>query len=271
MTLRYDQTFTIAVIVLVVSMMAVVGEGFAADLSIKLVVNPSKTDVSLRSDPIALTARVKGKNLEYDWKLLGPGKLEGTGSSVFYILPENIKDDSAQALITVTVKDESGEETTESVTFNILDKEKSTSKGMSKITKVALGAGAVAALGGGIALAAGGGSDADGDGGGNPTFDIVGSWSYKQSTAGVEGETGGGEVIFYGTTASGSFTITDRVNAVSYQGDYTVDGATVTMTGPDRTWIGSYGPEDGYLSGTWSMTNNLDVRGTWWSWRLSED
>jgi hypothetical protein len=133
--------------------MVLVGQGVAQEPSIKLVMNPSKTDVYLGSDPIALTLRVKGKNLTYEWKLLGPGKLEGTGSSVFYILPEKIDGESEQALITVTVTDESGEETAESVTFNILaKKEESQSKGMSNTTKIALGAVAVAGLGGGIAI-----------------------------------------------------------------------------------------------------------------------
>ena len=100
--LQRSQKFAVTVIVLVIYMMTLVGQGFAQDSGIKLVMNPSKTDVYLGSDPIALTARVKGKNLAYEWKLLGPGKLEGKGSSVFYILPDTIEGESEQALITVT-------------------------------------------------------------------------------------------------------------------------------------------------------------------------
>ena len=95
-------------------------EGMAANTTIKLVVNPNKTYVYLGSGGIALTTRARGKGLTYSWELLGPGKLDGQGSAVFYILPETIEGESDQALITVTVKDETGQEMSESITFNIL-------------------------------------------------------------------------------------------------------------------------------------------------------
>jgi hypothetical protein len=274
--LQHHQKFAVAVIVLAVYMMALVGEGFADDPGIKLVINPSKTDVYLGSGPIALTARVKGKNLEYEWKLLGPGELEGKGSSVFYILPEKIEGDSEQALITVTVKDKTGEEVTESVTFNILPEASSKGTGLSKGAKIGIGVGAAAALGGGIALIAGGGDDDDddddgGSGSGPSTLNIMGSWTYMQTTRGVEGDTGDGKVVFSGTATSGTFTIIDNINAVSYQGNYTVNGANVNMSGSDRVWTGVYDPTEGeYIGGVWNLVNNADVGGTWWSWKQSE-
>ena len=85
---RHNRKIAVAIVVFILCMTTLVGEGVAQELSIKLVMNPSKTDIYLGSDPIALTARVKGKNLTYVWELLGPGKLDGKGSSVFYILPE---------------------------------------------------------------------------------------------------------------------------------------------------------------------------------------
>ena len=92
---RHYQRFAVVLLVLVLYTGVLIGECYAADMSIELIMNPSKTDVYLGSDPIALSAKVKGKNLAYNWELLGPGRLEGKGSSVFYILPEKIEGESA--------------------------------------------------------------------------------------------------------------------------------------------------------------------------------
>lgn len=118
--LQHIQKFIAAMSVFIISIGLLLGECSAATSTIRLVVNPNKTDVYLGSHNIALTARVRGKNLAYTWELLGPGKLDGKGSAVFYILPEKIAGESAQALITVKVTDESGQEMTESIIFNIL-------------------------------------------------------------------------------------------------------------------------------------------------------
>ena len=45
--------------------------GWAEDISVKLIVNPSRTDIYLGSEAIALTARARGKNLSYSWDLTG--------------------------------------------------------------------------------------------------------------------------------------------------------------------------------------------------------
>lgn len=264
--LRKHQRCVVTFVVLMVYMMALIGEGFAEELGIKLVVNPSKTDVYLGTDPIALTARVKGKNLVYDWKLLGPGKLEGKGSSVFYVLPEKIEGDSEQALITVTVKDETGEEITESVTFNIIAKEKGTGKGMSKTTKIALGVGAAAALGGGIALIAGGG-DGGGDGDGDTAeYSIVGRWnSYNQYTP--DGNLhGDGDITFTGSTTSGTFTRIDYIKSRTHNGTYTVENGLVTMTGTDQVWTGTF-VNSKEMTGTWYLVSDPDTRGNWAAWK----
>lgn len=266
--LQRSQKFAVTVIVLVIYMMTLVGQGFAQDSGIKLVMNPSKTDVYLGSDPIALTARVKGKNLAYEWKLLGPGKLEGKGSSVFYILPDTIEGESEQALITVTVTDESGEETTESVTFNILAKEKTASKGMSKTTKIALGAVAVAGLGGGIALAAGGGGDGDGSGGGDTTDNIVGTWFYRQDDP-EWNAVADGTITFTGSETSGTFTQLDNVNYATYNGSYTVEGSHVTITGSVFILTGVF-TTSSRMDGTWHRVDNSEMRGTWWAEKQDE-
>ncbi len=142
--------------------------GYAEGPSVKLIVNPNKTDVYVGSDPTALTAKASGTGLKFAWKLQGPGRIEGSGSAIFYHIPESVDGKSAQALITVTVTDDAGQETTETFTFNILAKETATTpatpaepkkEGMSTTTKIAIGAGAAVLVGGAIALASSGGSD----------------------------------------------------------------------------------------------------------------
>ena len=160
----------IALLLSVLHILVVCGEGYAAP-TVKLIVSPNKTDVYLGSDSIVLTAKASGANLKYTWSLQGPGEVEGEGAAVFYKLPEKIEGESAQAVVTVTVTDEKGEETTDSFTFNILKKEEpkpavaqpksepAEKKGMSTTTKIAIGAGAAAAVGLGVALLANGGGD----------------------------------------------------------------------------------------------------------------
>lgn len=182
---RKSLKFSIAIVLIVSHITLVFGTGYAAAPTVKLIVNPNKTDVDLGSEPIALTAKASGSNLTYTWELQGPGKIEGEGSAVFYKLPDTIDGESAQALVTVTVTDATGQETTETVTFNILAPEKESApqpakKGMSKNTKIALGVGGVALLGGGIALAASGGGGGDSD---SPPFTGSFKWEYTDVTS----------------------------------------------------------------------------------------
>jgi formylglycine-generating enzyme required for sulfatase activity len=118
--LRYIRQMGMVFIVMALHMGLVIGACSAAAPTIKLVVNPNATNFSLGSDPVVLTVLARGKNLTFTWKLAGPGTLEGEGSAVFYHFPETIAGPSAQAQITVTVITETGEESSESVTFTIL-------------------------------------------------------------------------------------------------------------------------------------------------------
>ncbi len=163
---RRGLKFSLALVLIVAHITLLVGSGYAAEPSVRLIVNPNKTDVDLGSDPIALTAKATGSNLTYAWEVKGPGKIDGEGSAVFYVLPNKIKGKSEQALVTVTITDAAGQETTETVTFNILAKTTSSTpakQGMSRNTKIAIGVGGAALLGGGIAALAGGGDDDDDD------------------------------------------------------------------------------------------------------------
>lgn len=160
--------FSIVVVVIVSYVTLLFGTGYAAPPTVKLIVNPNKTDVYVGSDPVALTAKATGAGVKFKWELQGPGKIEGTGSAIFYNIPDKIEGESAQAIVTITVTDEAGQEATETFTFNILASKTPEKKeaapepakeGMSRTTKIALGAGAAAALGLGVALAVGGGDD----------------------------------------------------------------------------------------------------------------
>lgn len=147
-------------------MLVMPGNGYAAGgPEVNVVVNPKTTEAYAGSEKIVITVIASGRNLTFIWKLSGPGKLEGEGAAAFYTPPKTIEKDAEFAIITVTVKDSSGEATIESVPFTILSRpEQGTSpvpepapgekKGMSRGTKIALGAGAVVALGAGVALLA---------------------------------------------------------------------------------------------------------------------
>ena len=196
--LQKGAKFTCTILLILTHLIVFTGSGYAAVPSVKLIINPNKTDVNLGSDPIALTAKATGANLTYKWELKGPGKIDGDGSAVFYVLPETITGASAQALVTVTIIDASGQETTETVTFNIIapvtpskasPAPKAKKKGMSTTTKIALGVGAAAALGGGIALLAGGGDD-------NNDGPFTGRFQYTYTDIVNDGTTVRGTIVF---------------------------------------------------------------------------
>ena len=117
---RIMQKLSIFLCVLTLLTSVFPGQSFGADTDIRLVVNPDRTDFHLDDGEIALTARVRGKNLRYTWELFGPGTLDGEGSAIFYILPERLDGPSAKALVTVTVSDEAGRSVQESAAFTIL-------------------------------------------------------------------------------------------------------------------------------------------------------
>lgn len=167
-------TRSMAIVLITLYALVVFGEGYAADVDVTLVVNPKNTEVYAGSGKIVITADASGENLTFKWKLSGPGKLEEEGAAAFYIPPEKIEQTSEYAIVTVTVREPSGQATIRSVTFTILpspaqaatpspEPTPTKKKGMGRNTKIALGVGAAAALGGGIALAAGGGDGGNGD------------------------------------------------------------------------------------------------------------
>ena len=47
---------------------------YAQGPTVKLIVNPNKTDVFVGADPVALTAKATGTGLQFTWELQGPGR-----------------------------------------------------------------------------------------------------------------------------------------------------------------------------------------------------
>lgn len=88
----------------------------------KLIVNPESTNIPVKTDEIAIVAYTSGNNLEFEWKLRGPGKLDGSTDEpvVYYIPPENIEKERKLATISLIVRDDQKGEATAGVIFNII-------------------------------------------------------------------------------------------------------------------------------------------------------
>jgi hypothetical protein len=186
--MRFQQFRTrfMALLVLGVYLVMICHPVYGAELTVKLTLGLENPEIAAGSEPIPLTAVTRGTNVRITWQLLGPGHIEGTGLGVLYVVPEQIEGELARAIITVTAKDKTGREATDSMTFTILsnpEREPAVSEpvpeppkskaGMRTGTKVALGAGAAALLGGGIAIAI---QSGNGGGNGDAIPSLSGTW-----------------------------------------------------------------------------------------------
>lgn len=97
----------------------------SAQSSEKLEIDPDIRAIHIGSAPqdILIGSRKKGERFQYKWDIKGPGKFEGdvTNPAIYYIPPSKIGKKLVQTLITVTVTDNKGKETTDSVIFTLLD------------------------------------------------------------------------------------------------------------------------------------------------------
>ncbi len=169
---------------LIVSCIIVLSMGnmLYAQESVIIIVRPEVSTIEAGSNAIALTAKTSIKNAQYRWTHQGAGEISQRIDlpAVFYTPPDAISGNTAQAYITVQVTDQSGQQWSAGVQFTIIPNAAAQTReaksvtetepargmaeqpGMSRRTKIALGAGAVVALGSGIALLSSGGDD-DGD------------------------------------------------------------------------------------------------------------
>lgn len=118
---RQHQKLSTLFIVISVGLLLMVNESYAA-LTAKLIVNPQQIEIPVGSGLVALTIQATGSNLEFEWKLKGPGNFEGdiTDSAVLYRPPKEIKGESESVRIEVIVRDDQGQETTTSTIFSIV-------------------------------------------------------------------------------------------------------------------------------------------------------
>jgi hypothetical protein len=95
---------------------------YAAPKIDKIVMSPTKTEIPVGSDSVALTVKASGSNLEYEWILQGVGSLQEptTKPAVFFIPPESIDKGAVQVMISIVVSDDQGQEATESIIFKIV-------------------------------------------------------------------------------------------------------------------------------------------------------
>ncbi len=95
-----------------------------AQPTVKIRIEPyiQKIDIGSETGEIKIEAGAKKSDLQFNWNLNGPGKLIGDKKSpaIFYIPPNSIDGQTAQATISVTVKNKEGEETTEHVIFTLI-------------------------------------------------------------------------------------------------------------------------------------------------------
>lgn len=139
---------------------------------VKIGISPQKKE--FESDtPVFLTTESGGTDLEFTWKLIGPGKIEGSGPAVVYNPPKTLEKSSVSVEITVIVRNSLGQEANDSVQFTVI--QAISKPGMSTTTKIALGVGAAAAVGGGVALALSGDDEKDSEG----TIPVFGNWDFS--------------------------------------------------------------------------------------------
>lgn len=163
--------------VVVVLMGAIIMGGWpqaalAAAPWVKIGLSPQQTQFP-SNVPVLLTTQSGGTDLEFIWRLVGEGRLEGSGQSVAYTAPENLGTSSLVVEVSVIVRDSLGREANDAVRFTVIQADPDRGK-LSTGTKVAIGAGAAVAVGGGVALAMLGEDDSD-DG----TISVFGNWSFS--------------------------------------------------------------------------------------------
>lgn len=93
-----------------------------AQPDIELSIDPDIREILIEQpEEIALIAEA-GQEAHYRWSLDGPGELQGelTGPGVIYIPPEELGDVVAEATVSVTVTDDTGQTNTKSVTFTLI-------------------------------------------------------------------------------------------------------------------------------------------------------
>jgi hypothetical protein len=89
----------------------------------RIIVNPEVVEVSVGSKLIPLKIhQIERKNCSYKWELNGPGNFEGdlTQPVLFYKPPATIEGNEVGVIITVRIKNQTGQEIVESLLLKIV-------------------------------------------------------------------------------------------------------------------------------------------------------
>jgi len=93
----------------------------------------------------------------------------------------------------------------------------------------------------------------------------VGLWNYEQRS--LDGNKyGTGSLSFDGSSTSGTYLRLDSITAQTFQGTYTVDGTSVSMSESSQEWTGGFESSE-VLRGIWNHTVHSDIAGTWTAWK----
>ena len=98
-----------AILFVALALLLAVAQAAGEESLLKIVVNPNASDLTLGEGPVILSVKTPEKNVKYAWALDGPGQLQGEGSTVLYILPEQLDASPARVAIAVTVTNQAGQ------------------------------------------------------------------------------------------------------------------------------------------------------------------
>ena len=98
-----------AILFAALALLLAVAQAAGEESPLKIVVNPNASALTLGEGPVILSVKTPQKNVKYAWALDGPGQLQGEGSTVLYILPEQLDASPARVAIAVTVTNQAGQ------------------------------------------------------------------------------------------------------------------------------------------------------------------
>ena len=96
--------------------------GGAVAPAVEFMVNPQTKITYSGSGKIEIAEKTLGSDFMFILKLNGLDEFVDEGTTVLYTFPEKMRKKSVQTTVTVTVTDEKGQKTTETLTFTILAK-----------------------------------------------------------------------------------------------------------------------------------------------------
>ena len=104
--------------------LAVISSSVEAQLAVELLADPDIRTIHLDagSKPITITVRTNQAQVQFTWRLTGPGTLVGevTAPGMTYLPPKSIEGTDVQVTVTVTCTNDTAETTTGSLSFSLI-------------------------------------------------------------------------------------------------------------------------------------------------------